>query len=158
MTRMSLIALLAWISLCFLVATVSALVTDPGAWYEALEKPAWTPPNWLFGPVWTALYTLMGVAAWMIWERRRQQPGNAQAALVLFIIQLALNGLWSWLFFGQQAILLAFLDILLLWTALAATIIAFSRVRVLAAGLLIPYFLWTSYAVALNGAIVVLNA
>lgn len=157
MNRMSLIALLAWLSLCFLVATLAAMVTDPGTWYAQLEKPAWTPPDWLFAPVWTVLYTVMGIAAWMIWEARKTAGGSG-AALVLFVVQLALNGLWSWLFFGQQAILPAFIDILLLWTALAATVIAFWRIRPVAGALLLPYLAWVSYAVALNGAIIVLNA
>ncbi|WP_290651600.1 TspO/MBR family protein [Aquisalimonas sp.] len=156
MNRLSLIALLAWLSLCFVVATLGALVTDPGTWYAELTKPAWTPPNWLFAPVWTLLYTLMGVAAWMVWEYRKGSPA-ATVALVLFLIQLALNGLWPWLFFGQQAMVLAFIDILLLWGALVATLIAFMRVRRLAGGLLVPYLLWTTFAAALNGAIVVLN-
>lgn len=157
MSRPSLIALLAWLSLCFIVATASAMVTDPGSWYEALAKPGWTPPDWLFPPVWTVLYTLMGVAAWMVWEQRTRVPG-ARVALVLFVIQLALNGLWSWLFFGQHAIVAAFVDILLLWTALAVTLVAFARVRPLAGALLAPYLVWITYAAALNGAIIVLNA
>ncbi|MDN3516183.1 TspO/MBR family protein [Aquisalimonas lutea] len=157
MNRMSLIALLAWLSLCFVVATGNALVTDPGTWYAGLAKPAWTPPDWLFGPVWTLLYTLMGVAAWMIWEHRRRDPG-ATVALALFLGQLALNGLWSWLFFGEHALFAALVDILLLWVVLAATIIAFLRIRMVAGLLLVPYLIWVSYAVALNGAIIVLNA
>lgn len=157
MSRLSLIALLAWLSLCFLVATLNAMVTDPGTWYAELAKPAWTPPGWLFPPVWTVLYTLMGVAAWMVWERRPRDPA-AWPALGLFLGQLLLNGLWSWLFFGEHAIVIAFVDILLLWTVLLATVVAFLRVRRPAGFLLIPYLLWVTYAVALNGAIVVLNA
>ncbi|QIT56693.1 tryptophan-rich sensory protein [Aquisalimonas sp. 2447] len=157
MTRLSLIALLAWLSVCFVVATLAAMVTDPGEWYAQLDKPAWTPPDWLFAPAWTVLYTLMGVSAWMIWERRLQEP-LAWPALLLFLGQLVLNGLWSWFFFGQHAIVAAFVDILLLWTALLATLLLFLRVRRPAGLLLVPYLLWVTYAVALNGAIVVLNA
>lgn len=157
MTRLSLIALLAWLSVCFVVATLAAMVTDPGEWYAQLEKPSWTPPDWLFAPVWTVLYTLMGVAAWMIWERRLQDP-LARPALLLFLVQLMLNGLWSWFFFGQHAMVTAFVDILLLWTVLLGTLVLFLRVRRPAGLLLVPYLLWVTYAVALNGAIVVLNA
>ena len=157
MTRLSLIGLLAWLSLCFVVATLAAMVTDPGDWYAQLDKPAWTPPDWLFPPVWTILYTLMGVAAWLVWERRQHEP-HAWMGLALFLGQLLLNGLWSWLFFSQHAIVAAFVDILLLWTVLLATLILFLRVHRLAGLLLVPYLIWVTYAVALNGAIVVLNA
>ncbi len=156
MTRRSLIALLAWLSLCFLVALFAASVTDPGAWYEQLDKPAWTPPEWVFPPVWTLLYTLMGVAAWMVWEHRGRSP--VTGALGLFVVQLLLNGAWSLLFFGQHAIVAALVDILLLWAALLATVIAFLRIRPAAGILLLPYLAWVSYAAALNAAIVVLNA
>lgn len=155
-TRLSLIALLAWLSLCFLVATFGALVTNPGAWYAELAKPPWTPPNWAFGPVWTVLYTLMGIAAWMVWQRRHYKA--ARAALGLFLAQLACNGLWSWLFFSQHMTFVALVDILLLTVLILGTIIAFHRIRPLAGWLLVPYLAWVLVAVSLNAGVIVLNA
>ena len=155
-TRLSLIALLAWLSLCFLVATFGALVTNPGEWYAELAKPPWTPPNWAFGPVWTALYTLMGIAAWMVWERRHYQ--GARPALGLFLAQLVCNGLWSWLFFSQHMTFVALVDILLLTVLILGTIITFHRIRPLAGWLLVPYLAWVLVAVSLNAGVIVLNA
>ena len=150
-----LLPLFSWLVLCFLVALLNAQVTDPGEWYQALDKPAWTPPGWLFGPAWTLLYTLMGVAAFLVWEHRRTPL--ARLALGLFLLQLAFNAAWSWLFFQQQAIGLALIDLAALWLALAATLVVFFRVRPAAGYLLVPYLLWVTYAAALNGAIVALN-
>ncbi len=147
-------SLLAWLVICFAVAAFGAWFT-PGEWYAAIHKPPWTPPNWLFGPVWTALYAMMAVAAWLVWCRR-PEPG-AHTAIGLFIAQLIINGLWSWLFFGLHWVGLALLDLLLLWVLLLATVIAFFRQHRLAGWLLVPYLLWVSYAVSLNAAIWVLN-
>ncbi|UCF41533.1 MAG: tryptophan-rich sensory protein, partial [Gemmatimonadota bacterium] len=113
MTTRSLIALALWIVGSLAAGIIGAVATQPGAWYAALDKPAWTPPNWLFGPVWTTLYVLMGVAAWMVWERRASL--NVTPALGLFVAQLAVNALWSWLFFGYHRIGLALVDIVVLW-------------------------------------------
>jgi len=150
----SLLALLAWLVLCYAVAAFGAQFT-PGEWYAALEKPPWNPPNWVFAPVWTALYTMMAVAAWLVWQRRAQV--GADLALRFFLVQLALNGLWSWLFFGLQAPLPALLDIALLWLTLAATTALFFRQHAVAGWLMLPYVLWVTYAVSLNAAIVALN-
>jgi translocator protein len=147
--------LAAWLGLCYLAAFVGSRFTDTGAWYQALEQPAWQPPDWLFGPVWTLLYTMMAVAAWLVWrEWGRRAVGGA---LALFLVQLALNVAWSWLFFGQQRPDLAFGEIVLLWIAILATLLAFWRIRTLAGALLIPYLLWVTFAAALNYSIWQLN-
>jgi tryptophan-rich sensory protein len=125
-------------------------------WYPQLTKPGFTPPSWVFAPVWTTLYLLMAVAAWLLW-RRRARPG-AKAALTLFLVQLVLNALWSGLFFGLRNPLAGLIDLAALWLALSATIVLFARVRVLAAGLLIPYWAWVTFAGALNAQIWRLNA
>ncbi|MCU0784896.1 MAG: tryptophan-rich sensory protein [Verrucomicrobia bacterium] len=120
----------------------------PGEWYATLKKPSWNPPGWIFGPVWTALYTMMAVAAWLVWKRggfvAQRRP------LLIFLAQLALNALWTPLFFGLHRPGLAFAEIVLLWLAIAATIPTFWRVSSLAAWLLVPYLAWVSFAAVLN--------
>lgn len=144
----------------WLVATLAAGFIGsqflPGAWYEALDKPSWTPPNAVFGPVWTALYLMMAVAAWLVW--RKAGFAGASAALTLFVVQLALNALWSYLFFGLHRPDLALIDILLLWLVILATLLLFWRIQPLAGALLVPYLLWVTYATALNFQIWRLNA
>jgi benzodiazapine receptor len=133
-------------SLCFAVAGIGGAVTFPeiGSWHAHLNKPSFNPPNAVFGPVWTVLYLLMAMAAGLVWLRRGT-PGVA-IGLSLFLIQLALNLAWSFLFFGWHRLDLASYEILLLSTAIAATLIAFLRVQALAAVLLVPYLLWTLFA------------
>lgn len=147
MTGKSLIGLLLWIVISFLPGAFGGRFL-PGEWYRALDKPPWTPPGWVFGPAWTLLYLSMGVAAWLVWRER----GWARAALPLglFCLQLVFNGLWSWLFFGLRRPDWALADIVILWVAIAATIVAFWGVRPLAGGLLLPYLAWVSFATALN--------
>jgi tryptophan-rich sensory protein len=144
----------------FLVATFSAGAVGamfmPGAWYEALAKPSWTPPNWLFGPVWTALYILIAVSAWLVW--REVGLSAARLALALFAAQLFLNALWSWLFFGLERPGLALIDILLLEAAIVWMIVTFWPLSRLAGMMLIPYLIWVSFATLLNAAIWRLNA
>jgi len=154
-----------WPSLILLLALVLATAGIAGActgnsnttgWYASLAKPSWTPPNWVFGPVWTALYANMAVAAWIVWRRRpRQRVGWAMG---LFSLQLILNIAWTPVFFGLQRPGLALVDILLLWLAIGMTFAAFYRIRPLAGWLLVPYLLWVSFASALNMAIWSLNA
>ncbi len=145
-----------WVAICFLVAAIGAAATlQAGSIYVELIRPAWSPPASVFGPVWTALYALMAIAAWLVWLAR--QSRFAQVALVFFMLQLILNALWSWLFFGWNQRALAFLDILLLWVLIVATLVAFWRVRPLAGALLIPYLLWVTFASALNYSIWQLN-
>ena len=145
--------LLLAIAICLLVAGAGGLFTAGSVeqWYPTLQKPAWTPPSWLFAPVWTILYLMMAIAAWLVWRRRKAE--KAKWALCLFILQLALNAAWSPLFFGLKNPLAGLLDIVPLWAAILATLIHFRKISAAAGALLVPYWLWVSYATALNGAI-----
>ena len=152
-----LLGLAGWILLCLGVAAVSGLATMEGvrSWYPTIAKPSWTPPSWLFGPVWTALYVAMGVAAWRVWRIGGFRA--ARTALGLFLAQLAVNGLWSPIFFAWHRLGLAVLDIGLLWLLIVATIVAFRRHDRVAALLLLPYLAWVTFASALTVAIWRLN-
>jgi tryptophan-rich sensory protein len=136
---------------------VSGVTLDaiPG-WYAQLNKPSFNPPNWLFGPVWTVLYTLMGISAATIWEAGAERP-EVKKALNIFAIQLVLNGLWSYLFFGYKNPLFAFIEILWLLIAIVVTILHFKNIKSWAAWLLIPYLLWVIFAAILNFSIYLLN-
>ena len=140
--------------LAFLPALIGARFT-PGEWYLELAKPAWTPPGWLFGPVWTILYLTIGVAAWLVW--RRAGFRGAPTAWWTWGTQLVLNAAWSWIFFGLRSPGAALAEIALLLAAIAATVVAFQRVRPAAAWLLLPYLAWVCFATALNAAIWRLN-
>ena len=129
----------------------------PGDWYASLAKPAWTPPTWVFGPAWTILYAMMAVAAWRLWRRLGARPRESRRALVLFAVQLALNLSWTPVFFGMQRPDLALVVILVLWAAIAATIVAAWKACKTAAALLVPYLAWVTFATALNAAIWRLN-
>ena len=145
-------ALAAWLLVSFAAAAVGGIASlEAPAFYEQLALPAWAPPAWVFGPVWTVLYALQGIAAWLVW--RAPDNGAARGALLLFLTQLGANALWSWLFFAWRQGLLAFAEILVLWLLIVATIAAFARVRRLAAALLAPYLLWVTFATALTYAI-----
>lgn len=146
------LALLPWLLLTFAVAAIGVF-TLPGAWYAALRKPWFTPPSWLFGPVWTLLYALMAVAAWRIYERERRWS----LPLRLWLLQLVLNALWSPLFFGLHRPGWALLDIGLLGLAVSATILRFWRRDHISAALLLPYVAWTGYATLLNAGLWWLN-
>lgn len=134
-----------------IVGIVSGLATVQGTreWYPTLVKPSFTPPSWIFGPVWTLLYIMMGLAAFLVWKKGVHIFG-VKTALLLFLIQLCLNGAWSLLFFGMRAPGIAFAEILVLWCAIAATVVAFFRQDKRAGGLLIPYWAWVSFAAVLN--------
>ncbi|MBI4250411.1 tryptophan-rich sensory protein [Candidatus Uhrbacteria bacterium] len=134
------------------VFTVSAIPV----WYADLVKPAFNPPAWVFGPVWTVLYALMGIAAFLVWKKGWTQK-NVKVALGVFGAQLTLNAAWSILFFGLRNPGFAFADITVLWLLIAATIVAFYRISRPAAYLLVPYILWVSFAAYLNYAIWILN-
>jgi tryptophan-rich sensory protein len=138
-----------------LVAAAGGAATGPAVrdWYPALAKPAWTPPGWVFGPVWTILYGMMAVAAWLVWRR-----SGWNWALAWFTVQLGLNGLWSPVFFGLQKLGWSVIVIGLLWIAIAGTLVAFWRKRLLAGLLLAPYLAWVTFAAVLNIAIWRLNA
>jgi len=148
------LALAGWLAVTFTAAAMGGFFL-PGEWYARLQKPAWNPPNWLFGPVWTALYTIMAVAVWLVW--RRGGFAGQRVALLLFLLQLLFNALWSPLFFGLHRPGLAFVDLLLLWLALLATVAAFGEARRLAGAMLLPYLAWVTFAGALNFAIWRLN-
>jgi tryptophan-rich sensory protein len=150
----SILGLAGWLALSFAAAAVGRRF-EPGPWYAALAKPAWTPPSWVFPPVWAALYLLMGIAAWLIW---RTGGARSRRPLALFAVQLALNAAWSWLFFGEHRIGAALLDIVLLWVAIRMTASGFFRVRPAAGVLLLPYLAWVTFAAALNASIWRLNA
>jgi tryptophan-rich sensory protein len=143
----TIISLILFIALSMSAGFIGSRFT-PGDWYEGLEKPAWNPPNYLFGPVWTVLYILMGVAAWIVWTRG--EGAGRGLAISVFTAQLALNALWSYLFFGIRRPGLAFIEIIALWLAICATIFLFWKVRRPAAVLLFPYLAWVSFASALN--------
>jgi tryptophan-rich sensory protein len=151
------LALVGFLVLCFAVAGLGGLATgrSAGTWYPTLTKPTWTPPAWVFGPVWTALYLMMAVAAWLVW--RKAGVAGARTALGLFGVQLALNAAWSWLFFGLRLPGAAFAELVVLWAAIVATVVAFWRTCPLAGALLLPYLAWCSFAAALNFALWRLN-
>lgn len=146
------------LALCFAAGGLGSIATSAKipTWYAALTKPSWNPPNWIFGPVWSTLYALMGVAAWLVWTRREQT--GARAALWLFGVQLVLNTLWSFVFFGAEAPGPAMAEIAVLWIAIAATIWTFRSISAPAAWMLAPYLAWVSFASCLNFAIWRLNA
>jgi len=150
----STLGLIGWLVLCFAAAALGSLY-PPGEWYGTLVKPPWNPPDWLFAPVWTVLYALMGVAAWLVWKRCRF--GGASLALGAFIVQLALNAAWSWLFFGLHRPDLAFAEIVVLWVAILITLIQFWRLMRPAGILLAPYLAWVSFASVLNFTVWQLN-
>ncbi len=155
MRALDAIGLVAWILVCYVVAAIGAQF-EPGVWYEAIAKPAWTPPDRLFGPVWGVLYVMMAVAAWVVW--RRGGFISHPLPLSLFMVQLVLNAAWSWLFFGLNRPGVALLGLCLLLGAVAATLLLFWRVQRVAGALLAPYLLWISFATALNFEIWRLNA
>ena len=150
--------LIGFIAVCFASAGLGAAATSTsvGGWYQTLAKPSWNPPSWLFGPVWSALYLMMAVAAWLVWLGHGWRA--ARTALTWFGIQLALNVLWSFLFFGLQRPGLAFAEILALWLSIVATCLAFRGKSVTAEWLLTPYLAWTSFAAFLNFAIWRMNS
>jgi tryptophan-rich sensory protein len=151
-----LLGLVGWLALTFAAAAIGAAASvGAGTFYQQLVRPEWAPPGWLFGPVWTVLYFLIGVAAWLVW--RANGFRRAGVALVLFVVQLAANALWSWLFFVWKLGGPAFAEILLLWGLIVGTVVAFWRLHALAAALLLPYLAWVTFACALTFAVWKLN-
>jgi tryptophan-rich sensory protein len=143
------LGLLGWLAVTFGAAALGALASsNAGAFYGELSRPAWAPPASLFAPVWTSLYVLMAVAAWLVWRRRGWR--DARAALTLYLVQLAANALWTWLFFVARQGALAFVETILLWALVAAVTAVFWRVRPLAGALLLPYWGWVTFATALT--------
>jgi tryptophan-rich sensory protein len=141
-----------WLALVFAAAALGAIASvDAGSFYAQLVRPDWAPPASAFGPVWSVLYLLMGVAAWLVW--RHQGADRLRFALTLFIIQLCANALWSWLFFAWRNGALAFADVLVLLALIATTVVAFWRISRLAGILLVPYLAWVTLATALTWAV-----
>lgn len=148
--------LLGWMALVFVCAALGAVASiNAGEFYLQLERPRWAPPAGVFGPVWTFLYILMGIAAWRVW--RNGGFAAQRVPLTLFLVQLAVNALWSWLFFAWHLGGPAFADILVLLALLGATLAAFWRASRLAGALLVPYLLWVGFAAVLNSSVWQLN-
>lgn len=148
--------LLIWLLLTFVAAALGAWASiEAGSFYQQLERPSWAPPGSVFSPVWTTLFVLMAVAAWLVW--RVNGLAGARGALRLYLVQLVFNVLWSWLFFGWHLGGWAFAEVILLWVLIGATLVAFWPVSRLAGLLLVPYLLWVSFAVALNYSVWQLN-
>lgn len=126
-------------------APALGVLSAPGAWYASLSKPAWNPPAWIFGPVWTFLYLLMAVAAWLVWKR-----DGWKLPVALYLVQLALNAAWSPIFFGAHEPGWALAEIIVLWIFILLTMLAFIRVSRVAGLMLVPYLLWVSFATFLN--------
>jgi tryptophan-rich sensory protein len=156
-TRAQIAGLIGWLLLCFAAAAIGSYATSASVngWYQQIARPAWTPPDWIFGPVWTALYAMMAVSAWLVW--RQGGFAGARWPLGIFLVQLALNTLWSFIFFGMQQPALAAVEIVVLWIAILLTLLAFQPRSNLAAALLAPYLAWVSFAAILNISIAYLN-
>lgn len=154
----SIIKFIVSVAVPLLCGFLGSLATRPAieTWYAGLTKPGFSPPNWLFGPAWTLLYILMGIAAFLVWNRGLDAPG-VKPALVLFLVQLVLNLAWSFIFFAGRSPTWGFVEILVLWVAIVATMVQFFRVTPAAGWLLVPYIGWVTFASALNGALMVLN-
>jgi tryptophan-rich sensory protein len=143
---------------CELAGIIGSVFTTPSipGWYAGIAKPSFNPPNWIFGPVWTLLYALMGLAAYLVYEKGLKRP-EVKKALAVFAAQLLLNALWSIVFFGAHMILGAAVVIVLLWAMILATILLFTKISKTAAYLLVPYILWVTFAAVLNVSFYVLN-
>jgi tryptophan-rich sensory protein len=152
------IGLIVFLVICFAAAGIGSAVTTPqiDGWYANLAKPSWNPPNWIFAPVWSTLYVAMAVAAWLVW--RQGGIAGAKVPLALFGVQLALNTLWSCLFFGLENPGLAFAEVLLLWVAIATTMVTFWFRSKVAGLLFVPYLAWVTFAAFLNFTVWRLNA
>ena len=148
---MNILIIIVWVIISFLPGIAGQLATGPAipAWYATLVRPAIAPPNWLFGPVWTLLYLSMGFAAGMVWNKGTGDK-RVRLALTVFVIQLFLNGLWSFLFFGWHWLMIAFFEIVILWCLILLTTIKFYKISKPAGLLLIPYLLWVGFASILN--------
>ena len=151
MTASTIVVLFVFLAVTAAAAAFGA-VFQPGAWYQALAKPPWTPPNWLFGPVWTVLYIMIAIAGWLVWREQ-----GLSLVVAIWVCQLVLNGAWSWIMFGQHQIGLALADIILLWIAIVLFAVLSWPVSLTASLLFFPYLAWVSYAGALNFAIWRLN-
>ena len=147
------------VAICLVVGYLSSITTQSSinTWYPTLIKPVFNPPNWLFAPVWTLLFIMMGIAAGMIWNHLENQRELVKKALLFFTVQLLLNALWSYLFFGLNNVLLALIEVILLWLVIYETFHIFKKIDKKAAYLYIPYLIWVAFAAVLNGSIYYLN-
>ena len=147
------------VAICLVVGYLSSITTQSSinTWYPTLIKPSFNPPNWLFAPVWTLLFIMMGIAAGMIWNQLENQRELVKKALLFFTVQLLLNALWSYLFFGLNNVLLALIEVILLWLVIYETFHIFRKIDKKAAYLFIPYLIWVAFAAILNGSIYYLN-
>lgn len=136
------------------------LFTDTGesSWYQELEKPSWNPPGWVFGPVWTALYIMMGIAFYLVWKSENVSKQLKSTAMIFWVVQLVLNFFWTIIFFGAQSPPFAFIEIIVLWLTILVTIILFMRVHKTAGWLMVPYIVWVSFATVLTYTIYQLNS
>ena len=148
-----------FVAIFLLVGYLSSITTQSSinTWYPTLIKPSFNPPNWLFAPVWTLLFIMMGIAAGMIWNQLENQRELVKKALLFFTVQLLLNALWSYLFFGLNNVLLALIEVILLWLVIYETFHIFKKIDKKAAYLFIPYLIWVAFAAVLNGSIYYLN-
>jgi tryptophan-rich sensory protein len=144
------ISLVVFVAACLLIGVAGGIATGSSVttWYVGLSKPSWNPPDWVFGPVWTVLYVMMGVSVWLVWRRRHE--AETRVGMVLFGLQLILNAAWSAIFFGMQQPGWAAAEVVALWLSIMATIVAFARISKPAAWLLVPYLAWVSFASVLN--------
>lgn len=158
MTKDNVLKLIVAIGLSEFAGIIGAVFTTPSisTWYANIVRPEFSPPNWVFGPVWTTLYALMGIAAFLVWKKGLGRK-DVKVALGIFVGQLVLNSLWSIIFFGLQSPGAAFIEIMVLWLAIVATIVTFAKISKPAAWLLVPYILWVSFAAFLNYSIWMLN-
>lgn len=155
---MKALKLISAVVICLAAGFIGSIFTTPAipTWYAGLNKPSFSPPNWIFAPVWTTLFILMGIAVFLVWEKRKESK-LAQHGIYLFSLQLAMNTLWSILFFGMQSPLAALFDIAVLWVLILACIITFWKISRAASWLMLSYLLWVSFASVLNVYIVLLN-
>lgn len=151
MKKTDILKLIACLIICQLAGFVGSLFTTPSipTWYASLEKPSFTPPNWIFSPVWISLFVLMGISLFLVWQKSLHYPG-VKTAMLWFGAQLALNILWSILFFGLKSPALAFVEIIFLWAAIFLTLVKSFKISRLASVLLLPYICWVSFAAVLN--------
>lgn len=151
------LGLLAWIVVAY-SPSATAVFVDTGSWYDSLSKPAWTPASWVFGPVWTLLYLLMGIAAWRVWATHGFSDRRGRLALVLFLVHLIFNAAWTWLFFGLHMLTAAAVEIVILWVLICFLVVVFWKRDRVAGALLLPYLLWVTYAATLSVGFAVMNA
>jgi benzodiazapine receptor len=151
MEKEELMKVFAFILACQLAGIIGSIFTFPSidTWYSSLQRPSFSPPNWVFGPVWIMLYTMIGISAYMVWKKGWKSKG-VRTSLYIFSIQLILNSAWSFLFFGLNNLLLALFEIVVLWAFIVLTVLKFYKIDKRAAWLLAPYLLWVSFAMILN--------